>query len=299
MDELIQWALELHAASGVAASVMEKTAKPNFRVADVVSLIERDPALTTRMLTTVNSSRFGLRQKISNLQQAVTLLGQKKLRTIALSFSVVESFTDGVDERIYRDFWRRSLTTSLVADRLSRRFKGIDANDAYIAGLLADIGILAMVQFKPSEYLPIYDKFEHGSELVRAEQAAFGFDHAEFGARLLELWQLPPILSDAVAAHHSEEKSANVTLAQFVLAGNQMPGVLWVSNEADIFSAFDYFERYFEFDIDQFIELAITVNQAVAHEANVFSIGGLEPVSDEVLAVIRERFDLLARAQAS
>lgn len=292
MDELIQWASELHVASGVANSVLEKTSKSNFIVAEVVSLIERDPALTTRVLAAVNSSRFGLSRKISNLQQAVAMLGQKTLRTIALSFSVVEAFSADIDERIHQEYWRRSLTTSLVADRLSRQHKDVDANDAYISGLLADIGILALTQFKPEAYLPIYQKYTHGPELVDAEQAAFGFDHAEFGARLLELWQFPPLLSEAVAAHHSEEKAEKVTLARFILAGNQLPGVIWISQESAIQSAFYYFERYFRFDIEQFIELAITVNQVVAREAEMFEIGGLDPVSDEVLEIIRERYGL-------
>ena len=294
MDELIQWASELHAASGVANSVLEKTSKSNFAVAEVVSLIERDPALTTRVLTAVNSSRFGLSRKISNLQQAVAMLGQKTLRTIALSFSMVEAFSTDVDERIYQEFWRRSLTTSLVADRLSRQYKDVDANDAYISGLLADIGILALVQFKPEAYLPIYEKYKHGGELVDAEQAAFGFDHAEFGARLLELWQFPPILSEAVAAHHSEEMAEHLPLARFILGGNQLPGVIWISQEADIQSAFHYFERFFQFDIEQFIELAIAVNQAVAREAEMFEIGGLDAVGEQVLEIIRERYGLVS-----
>lgn len=294
VDDLIRWASELHAASGVANSVLETTANPNFVILDVVSLIERDPALTTRVLAAVNSSRYGVSRQISNLQQAVVLVGQKTLRTIALSFSVVKAFSADIDEQIHREFWRRSLTTSLIADRLSRRCKGVDPDDAYISGLLSDIGMLALLQFKPDAYLPLYETHSHGPELVDAERAALGCDHAEFGARLLELWQFPAVLSQAVASHHAEDEAETVTLARCILAGNQLPSVIWLTEESAIQSAFSYFERYFNFDFEQFIELAITVNQAVAHEAQLFNIGGLEAVSDDVLQIIRERYRLSA-----
>ena len=294
VDELIRWASELHAASGVANAVLEKTADPNFVISHVVSLIERDPALTARILAAVNSSRYGMSRRISNLQQAVALLGQKTLRTIALSFSVLKAFSADIDERIHREFWRRSLTTSLIADRLSRRCKDVDPDDAYISGLLADIGMLALLQFKPDTYLPLCEAHSHGPKLVAAERAALGCDHAEFGARLLELWQFPAVLSQTVAVHHSEDAAATATLARFVLAGNQLPSAIWLTEESAIQSAFSYFERFFNFDFEQFIELAIAVNQAVAHEAQLFDIGGLDAVSDEVLQVIRERYRLAA-----
>ena len=290
VDDLIQWASELHAASGVANSVLEKTSNPNFVISDVVSLIERDPALVTRLLAAVNSSRYGVSRQVSNLQQAVALLGQKTLRAITLSFSVVKAFSKEIDEQIHRDFWRRSLTTSLIADQLSRRFKDVDRDDAYISGLLADIGILALLQFKPEAYLSIYEAHAHGPELVDAERAILGFDHAEFGARLLELWQFPTVLSEAVADHHAEEETEAVTLARCIHAGNQLPGVIWLTEESALQSAFSYFERNFDFDFEQFIDLAINVNQAVAQEAQLFDIGGLQAVSEDVLFIIRERY---------
>jgi hypothetical protein len=177
---------------------------------------------------------------------------------------------------------------------LSRRCKKVDPDDAYISGLLADIGMLALLQFKPDAYLPLYEAYSHGPELVAAEQEVLGCDHAEFGARLLELWQFPSVLSQAVAAHHSEELAETVTLARCVLAGNQLPSAIWLTEESEIQSAFCYFERFFDFDFEQFIELAITVNQAVAHEAQLFEIGGLDAVSDEVLQITRERYRLAA-----
>lgn len=295
MDQLVRHASELHAASGVASSILELTQRDDFVVQELVSLIEHDPALTARVLSTVNSCRFGLSRQISNLQQAVTLLGRRSLRNIALSFSVVNAFAHEVDRNVYRDYWRRSLTTSLVADRLSRRFPNIDANDAYVSGLLADIGILALAQFEPDAYLPVSRNHPHGPELVAAERQAFGFHHAEFGARLLEIWQFPPLLSSAVAKHHDDtNESQELSLDRFVHAGNPMPDAIWLARTTAFQDAFVYFERYFDFEIPEFIDFALHVNQAVAEEAELFQIGGIHPVDDETLEVIKEGLGLEA-----
>ena len=294
MDQLIRYASELHAASGVANSVLELTNRDDFVVADLVSVIEHDPALTARVLAAVNSSRFGLTRQISNLQQALAFLGQRTMRTIAMSFSVVNAFSKGVNEHIYRDYWRRSLTTSLVANRLSHLVPNVDANDAYVAGLLADIGILALAQFFPEVYLPVFEQQMHGPELVDAERAAFGFDHAEFGACLLEVWQFPPFLSSAVTAHHDKDEAEKVAVVRLIFAGNLMPDAIWLAQTSAFQAAFSCFEHFFHFSKPQFIELAIEVNQAVAREAELFQIGGLHAVDGETLEIIKEGYGLTA-----
>lgn len=283
MDSLIRRASELHSASGVARSVLELSQREDFVVEELVSCVEMDPALTARILATVNSARFGLTRQVSNVQQAVTLLGRRTLRTIALSFSVIDAFTQGVNAKVYTDYWRRSLTTSLVADLLSQSVPDMEANDAYTAGLLADIGVLVLAQFESDAYLPVYEQNPHGPALIKAERATFGFDHAEFGSRLLEVWQFPPMFALAIAAHHDEQEAARMTLSQVVRAGNLMPGAIWIAESSAFHTAFSWFEKYFDFDIERFIDLAVEVNQAVAEEAEMYQVEGVEAVDCEML----------------
>ena len=132
MESLISRASELHSASGVARSVLNLTHREDFVIKELVSCIEMDPALTARVLATVNSARFGLNRQVSNVQQAVALLGRQSLRTMALTFSVVDAFTQGVSAKVYTDYWRRSLTTSLVASLLGQMDPDIEANDALV-----------------------------------------------------------------------------------------------------------------------------------------------------------------------
>ncbi|MCA9218175.1 MAG: HDOD domain-containing protein [Planctomycetales bacterium] len=293
MQQLIRSASELRAASGVAASVLDLTKNDNFRIADLVKLIERDPALTARMLSAVNACQFGFTRQISNLQQALPILGQRKLRSIALSFSIINTFSSDVDEKVYRDFWRRSLTTSLVADRLSTSVSNVDRNDAYVAGLLADIGILALAQLVPEVYLPVYEQ-AHDTTLADAERDVFGFDHAEFGACLLEVWEFPQVLSSAVTDHHNKEKAKYDGLVRLLLAGNLVPNAIWLAQASAFEAAFSCFEQFFQFDIQRFIDLALEVNQAVAREAEAFQIGGLRAVDGDTLEIIKDGFGLSA-----
>ena len=282
MDSLIRQASRLHSASGVARSVIEITSKDDFDLRELASCIEIDPALTSRVFAIVNSARYGFTNQVSSVPQAMTLLGRNVVRNIALTFSVVEAFTKGLSAEMYTDYWCRSLTTSLVASTLAARSTDVEVNDAYTAGLLADIGILVLAQFEEERYLPLYAQYAH-TALVDAEREVFGFDHAEVGSRLLDAWQLPPMVSLAVAAHHDENESSELPLARLVRAGNLMPAVIWEADTAAFEVAYSWFESQLGFDTEGFISLAIEVNKAVVEEAKVYQVAGIEPVDSERL----------------
>ena len=163
-----------------------------------------------------------------------------------------------------------------------------------LRGCSADIGILALAQFFPEVYLPVFGQQIHGPELVDAERAAFGFDHAELGACLLEVWQFPTFLSEAIAAHHDKEEAEKVAVVGLIFAGNLMPDAIWLAQTSAFQAAFACFEHFFHFKMPQFIELALEVNQAVAREAELFQIGGLHAVDGETLEIIKEGYGLTA-----
>ena len=121
MDSLVRRAFELNSASGVVRQLLDLMRNDDYSAKDVTSSVEKDPAITVRVLATANSARYGANRRIASVEQAVAILGRRKLRTIVLTFSVIESLSRGVDARIYSDYWKRSITTSLVADALARR----------------------------------------------------------------------------------------------------------------------------------------------------------------------------------
>lgn len=296
MDSLIRRASEIHSASGVARTLLNLMQNENFSASELGCCIEKDPALALRVLATVNSVRYGAVRRISSIQQAVAMLGRGKLRTIVLTFSVMERLTHGVAARVYSEYWKRSLTTSLVANALAVR-RQVDVNDAYTAGLLADIGILVLAQFEPDRYLTIFDQNPHGPALIAAEQSEFGFDHAALGARLLEVWNFPQSLVMAVETHHDNDESESLDLSCLVRAGSLMPGAIWSADSESFRAAYDYFLNHFDFNIDTFVSLATDVNDLVEEEARTYSVEGVKAVDCESLQ--SEARDLLNLMESS
>lgn len=282
MKSLLRQASELHSSTGVVQTLLSLLTDDDYSIAAVTRSLEKDPALTARVLAVVNAAGFGTARTVASVQQAVALLGRRKLRNVILTFSVVERLTRGLDAAVYGEYWKRTLTTSLVADMLAKVVR-VDANDAYTAGLLADIGVLVLAQFEPEKYVPLFKENTHGPALVSAERSAFGFDHAELGSRMLETWSFPPELAMAVAAHHDSEESQLQPLSRLVHAGNQMPGAIWIADSESFYAAYSCFERSFDFTIDTFVGFAVEINERVAAEARSYDVDGVEAVDCDAL----------------
>jgi diguanylate cyclase (GGDEF)-like protein len=172
------------------------------RVADVVSL---DPALTTKIFRVANSALYARQRKTENLRQAIILFGLNGVLTLALSFSLTNSLRakqgKGLD---YNRFWRRSLAMALTCRALGRHVKGASKEDLFMAGLLQDIGMMVIDKLEPHIYGNLTDvQADHG-QIQQIERQALGVDHAELGAWLLNDWNLPPQIVQAVAASHNE-----------------------------------------------------------------------------------------------
>ena len=170
---LIRQTDQLHTIPGVASRLLSLTRDIDYDIRDVVDCLQHDPALVAKVLRTVNSVHFSTLCKVGSLQHAVTLLGHRSLRLVAMTFGLIEGLTRGAAARVTRDFWRRALTMATVARRLSLGPTAIDPSEAYSAGLLADIGVLVLAQAEPTEYAELYRRFRHGPELVDAERQRY------------------------------------------------------------------------------------------------------------------------------
>lgn len=270
LEGLIQEAEHLHTAPGVAQTLLRLTKEADFDIQEVVACLERDPALSARLLRMLHSSRFGLRKPVKNLRHAVMLLGARTLRLITMTFSIVEVFSRGPAHSLYRDYWRQSMTMSIAAMRLAKRTEEGHPDDAYTAGLLAHLGTLLYAQVQPDTYLPLFKGAPSGDELVTAEREAFGFDHAQLGARLLEQWEFPEELSEAVRDHHDPETEN--PLAKLLRAGDLLADVLWKPQTSSLQVTRDWLVDQFGLNFDDFIELAKSCSEEVTLEAEIYGI---------------------------
>ena len=173
-------------------------ASPKSGTDAVARLVERDMAMSAKLLQLVNSGFFGVARRVSSIDQAVSLLGIRTIENLVLAAEVFE--TAGLDASITPP-QPHSLLTARLAARIAPS-KPI-AEDAFLAGLLHDIGFLVLAEAKPDQVEQISKLQKQGCSLAEAEAACGVAPHAHVGGYLLGLWGLPYPISEAVTLHHT------------------------------------------------------------------------------------------------
>jgi len=272
IDRMLDRMDELHSSPVVAYQVLEILRDPDFQIQEIVGLLESDPALAASILRLVNSSSLGLTHKIGSLPQAVTYIGNRALRLAVLSFGLVDQLTRGTPLLVCRDYWRRALTMASAAAQLCTDQEQFPPDEAYSAGLLADIGVLVLAQVETERYVAIYRESGHGSELVTAERRDFGFGHATLGAKLLSRWNLPTRLTLAVARHDNSKRPPNTLLGRALVAADLLADALWTPQTPRLLEAQAFLAENFDLDIDGFISLAVACKADIERSVEVFRV---------------------------
>ena len=205
---------------------------------EIAKIVERDPAVVAQVMKQVNSSYFGFERNISNLHEAVTLLGLRNLRSMALSSQLNSQFKQDKDwqQFSFEAVNERSLLVARLAQVISRRSGASKAQQdhAFLAGLLHELGVLIMASHNPEQYKKLLAySVKKQKPIYLVEKASFGFFHGEVGAALLGLWNLPPQVVEAVMLHHvphlSEDQEFSPLTAVHV-ADAMLPSVSVVGN---------------------------------------------------------------------
>ncbi|GIK16904.1 MAG: hypothetical protein BroJett003_18680 [Planctomycetota bacterium] len=196
---------DLPSLPAAALEVMRLSRNEDVTLDQIAGALQNDPALAARLLKVVNSSMFGLSREVTSIRQAVVIVGLRAVKAMALGFSLtgLMSFrlTEGFD---YRRYWRRSLTTAAAARQLGRGKGNGLADEAFVAGLLADIGMLAAHRKAGEVYRSVLEEAAAtGTAIEAVERARLGVDHAQIGQAVLHAWGLPPLLCETVGAHHA------------------------------------------------------------------------------------------------
>lgn len=190
---------------GIALRVIELAQDPEVDMATTADVIAMDMALSARMLRIANSPLYASRRRIDNLGQALTMLGLNATLSLALGFSMVQGLRRSFgNTELHERIWRRSVVSSLAA-RVLGQARGLrKPEELMLAGLLQDIGILALLQAVPERYQALQaEKVLEPQALLEAERAAFGGDHAEVGAWVARQWHLPEYLCAAIERSES------------------------------------------------------------------------------------------------
>jgi putative nucleotidyltransferase with HDIG domain len=203
--------------------ILQLTRDPNCSARDLVQVIDKDPVVTVKVLRVVNSTYFALPRQITSIDHAVVYLGFNTIKNLALGIASIGILPAqnraGFDGQQYL---LHSLATAGVAKLLAPRMAGVDAADAFLAGLLHDLGKVVLALHMP-------DEFRVALERSAASQASLhltlrdvlGADHALIGAMLVERWRFPPYLVEAIRYQVGAELQDSA-LGACVFAANQI-----------------------------------------------------------------------------
>ena len=219
----------LFSPPAIALQIIEMARDPETDLAVIARTVSLDPALSQRLLRVANSPLYAGRRKVETLNQAMTLLGLNATMTLALGFSLARDMRDSAGEQAA--VWCRSVLASLAARLLGGHARVARLEELMLAGLLQDIGAMALLKTMPEQYVPLRARAGDNAALLALEREAFGCDHAEVGAWLAKQWDLPRYLQDAIAA--SEAPTAQDSFQACVLASGAI-AELWLGEGGDV-----------------------------------------------------------------
>jgi len=275
----------------IAAKVIELTADPDVKLSELAEQITIDQALATKVLRTVNSSFYGLRNKCASIEKALVLLGLSPVKSLVLGFSLTDTLKPdehgGFD---YESYWRRGLHAAVGA-KITANTMGYEdqADPCFLVGLLEDIGMIAMHRAMPKEYteLLVETGDDHGV-LTREEIKVFDIQHAEVSASVCEQWRLPEDICVPLRFH--ERPTACPTeyakIARCVGLGNLIHAVLNTqSPNMPLARLYERAQSWFGLSESRVDDLVSKTGAATRELASVFevNINGFDS-PEEVLA---------------
>jgi putative nucleotidyltransferase with HDIG domain len=174
---------------------------------DFEEVIRMDPALVARLLTLVNSSYFGLTRKVDSISRAVALLGMKNLHNIAVTDAIQGLLRShsGTTEFSPQRLWLHSAASGICCKMIAERIFTINGDDAYLCGILHDIGLIVEMEADQETFLHMIEQLTaEGPQIIELEQQMFHTDHCQIGSILAKEWRIPDAIADAIRDHHQD-----------------------------------------------------------------------------------------------
>ena len=228
--EKIRTCPNLPTLPAIAMQVLELAQKENVDITEIARIISKDPALSGKILKTVNSSFYGRSQNVSTVSHALVILGLQSVKTLVLGFSLVSNLSkskaSGFKHLVY---WKRSIYAATAARTFAGKIKLLQQEEAFLATLLMDIGMLVLDLVLGAEYGELCEKATDHEHLARLEMEALGMTHADVGGILAEQWKLPPLLCTPITFHHNAEGATDPAL-------RALTDLVWTAGRvADVF----------------------------------------------------------------
>ncbi len=198
----------------ITLSIIELVENPKSTAQDLNKVISNDPALCSRILKVVNSAFYGLPRQIGSMNRAISMLGLNAVKNLAIAASLAKLFKGGAlcSRFDAKDLWTHSIATAAISRLLATTLKVNFVDEAFLAGLIHDIGVMVEFQVDREKLGNVINKLELDkdgtptSDFIALERSVFGCDHGLFGATLCESWKFPKSFVH-VCGHHHDPKA--------------------------------------------------------------------------------------------
>ncbi|MBU0742464.1 HDOD domain-containing protein [bacterium] len=213
--------------------VLDEVNREEPDVTVLENIIAAEPEFSVKVVSTVNSSLFALRAKVTGVRHAITLLGFDRIRSVILSYSMLEALPKpGGDLFVHEAYWTDTLLRSLLAQSIARRVRPGEEEEAFTSMLVADVAVPVLLTTWRDYYEPILKNWRSGQHnLARLERDAYGWDHAQASAWILQKWDFPEKLVCLVGAHtltrdEIKEYGMDDSVADCLAVASQLPSSL-------------------------------------------------------------------------
>lgn len=223
LEQLLESLGDLPSSPAIVSAVIGMASDLNTNLSELGKVLSADQGLTAKVLRLSNSSFYGRSKQIGTVDEAIMTLGYYTLRSLVVASSTHGIFRQKDVTRFLPVLWDHSLAAAVAARLLGRQTRHPQTEEAFIGGLLHDVGKLVITQKRPEPYAEMREKAMADGQWCTHEKQAFGFTHVDVGVAVLERWNLPRVLVEAIALHHQEMQNAGdrpATLAQLI----------WISN---------------------------------------------------------------------
>ena len=203
-EDIVTTELELASFPDIYFQVLEVLNDPRSSASTLADVVGKDPSLSVRLLSLVNSPFYGFPSQIDSISRAIALIGGNELSLLAIGVSVVEYFKDIPEHFLsMRAFWFHSITTAVFSRILAGNKPGLSEERLFLGGLIHDIGRLVIAKYFPKAATKAYViSLTRPCPLYEAEAEVFGFDHARVAEMMLHKWNFPSSLEFMVGNHH-------------------------------------------------------------------------------------------------
>ena len=179
---------------------------PETSIVKVSETIEKDQAMALKILKLVNSAFYGFRSKISDIKNAVVLLGFNAVRNAIVSVSIINTMPKTILFQDFEmiDFWKHSLAVAVTSKNIAQKAGVNSPDNCFVGGLLHDIGKVIMAQYFKDDFARVWHRMQNEYlGFYEAEQEELPVDHTKIGAYLADRWALPMGLIEAIRWHHN------------------------------------------------------------------------------------------------